>query len=309
MSRRKLLLRSSAIAALGGAGLAVVQYLDGTAAPVQADVASVVLTGDTVAPTTVTAVSGTRPPPDTPEATSPSPQYPPDVARSALGLPCGLTITAEATPGAMVALDVMEPCAPNARVEITHGALAFSARTDALGLLTLDIPAMETPAFFTVQIETGAEATTLAGLPDLIDHDRAAIVWTGSAAFQLHGYTGDAGFGEPGHLWRDNPGTVAQATIGTGGFLTVLGDPTLDAPRLAQVITIPAALRDTLSVVAEIAIEDATCGRWVDARSLQSVAGGPVAVNPVTLTLPGCDAVGEFLMLQNLFAGPRLVGN
>lgn len=309
MSRRKLLLRSSAFAALGGAGLAVVQYVDGTAAPVPADVAAVVLTGDTVASITSAALSDTRPISDSPEAEGSSPQDAPDVARSALGLPCGLTVTAEAMPGAMVALDVMEPCAPDTRVEITHGALVFSARTDALGLLTLDIPAMETPAFFTVQIETGAEVTTLAGLPDLIDHDRAAIVWTGSAAFQLHGYMGDAGFGEAGHLWRDNPGTVAQATIGTGGFLTILGDPTLDAPRLAQVITNPAALRDALSIVAEIAIEDTTCGRRVDALSLHSLAGEALAVNPVTLTLPGCDAVGEFLMLQNLFAGPRLVGN
>ena len=309
MSRRKLLLRSSAIAALGGAALAVVQYVDGTAAPVQAEVGAIILTEDAVAPIAAIPVADTRPQTQTPATAEVTPQEPPDVARSALGLPCGLTVTAEAMPGAMVALDVMEPCAPDTRVEITHGALSFTARTDALGLLTLDIPALETPAFFTVRLETGAEATTLAGLPDLIDHDRAAMVWTGATAIELHGYIGGAGFGEPGHLWRDNPGTVAQATIGTGGFLTNLGDPTLEAPRLAQVITIPASLRDDLSVIAEIAIEGSTCGQQVDATSLHSMGGGPVAVNPVTLTLPGCDAVGEFLMLQNLFAGPRLTGN
>ncbi len=231
------------------------------------------------------------------------------MALSPLGLPCGLSVSAEAMPGAMVALDIIEPCAPETRVDITHGALRFSARTDAMGLLTLDIPALETPAFFTVRLDTGAEETTLAGLPDLIDHARVAITWTGDIGLQLHGYLGNAAFGEAGHVWQDNPGSVADASIGAGGFLSILGDPGLAQPQLAQVFTIPRALRNDLSLVVEVPITETTCGQPVRAQSLQITPGGAVETRPVTMTLPGCEAVGEFLMLQNLFLDLRLASN
>jgi hypothetical protein len=309
MSVRNPFLRSVALAALCGSGVAAFVHYDLAATPVRAEVGAVVLTaGPAPAPpaqpqaATPAQADGTRAPPiaEPPAET---------VALSPLGLPCGLSISAEAMPGAVVALDIIDPCAPGTRVDITHGALHFSARTDAMGLLTLDIPALETPAFFTVRLETGAEETTLAGLPDLIDHARAAITWTGTAGLQLHGYLGDASFGTAGHVWQDNPGSIAAASIGAGGFLSLLGDPDLAQPQLAQVFTIPRALRDDLSLVVEVPITDANCGQPVRAQSLQITPGGTVQTRPVTMTLPGCEAVGEFLMLQNLFLDLRLASN
>ena len=309
MSARKLIIRASGIAALCGASLATVQHFGIAGTAVRADVQGVVLTaGPVPAAQAETPVEMTEPAIAPVMDPAPEPATP-TVALSPLGLPCGLTATAEAMPGAMVALDIMDPCAPDTRVEITHGALRFSARTDALGLLTLDIPALETPAFFTVELETGAEATTLAGLPDLIAHDRAAITWTGAVGVQLHAYLGNAAFGEPGHVWQGNPGSPADAAIGAGGFLTLLGDPTLADARLVQVFTCPVALRDDLTLMAEVAITEESCGQPVRAESLQAVGGGPVSLQPVTLILPGCEAAGEFLMLQNLFADLRLAAN
>lgn len=311
MSVRKLILRSMAVAALGGAAFAAVDHFGFAALPVQAGDRSLVLT--TTGPQTPTdapVVEATMTPgPGTEQTMAADPSGDASVALSALGLPCGLSVTAAAMPGAMVALDVMDPCAPGVGVEITHGALRFTAQTDAMGLLTLDVPALETPAFFTVRLDSGAEATTLAGLPDLIDYDRAAIVWTGTGGLDLHAYRGDAAFGAPGHIWRDSPGSVIDATIGTAGFLTVLGDPDLADPQLAQVFTIPRAQRDDLSLVVEIPITEASCGQPVRAETLQMQSGGSVAVEPVTLTLPGCEAAGEFLLLQNLFGDLRLAGN
>ena len=52
-------------------------------------------------------------------------------ALSPLGLPCGLTVTTEARPGAMVALDIMDPCQGNARVVVEHSGLNLTGQTDA----------------------------------------------------------------------------------------------------------------------------------------------------------------------------------
>lgn len=273
MSVRKLLLRSSVIAALGGAATAAMPYIDLIEPSRGPEIAMVVLTPD------------------------PAPQPVASIARSAWGLPCGLSVTATPLPGAMVALDVMDPCRPDARVEITHMALRISARTDALGLLTLDVPAFESPARFAVSLESGANATAETGLPDLGDYARAAIAWTGPHAITLHGEAGD------------NPAMIAARTTQTESFLSRLGDATLDAPHLAQVLTTPAALQDDLLIRAEIAVDATSCGRPIVARSLQSLGGGPVTMADIALTLPGCEATGEFLMLQNLFQPPRLPAN
>lgn len=312
MSVLKLFLRSVALFALCGAGIVAFVHYDLAASPVRAEVGTVVLTAGP-APMPVPLAQPLAPMPIQADITPAPPTTDPPrdeaVAVSPLGVPCGLNVSAEAMPGAMVALDIIDACAPETRVDITHGALRFSARTDAMGLLTLDIPAMETPAFFTVRLETGAEETTLAGLPDLIDHTRAAITWTGDFGLQLHGYLGNAAFGETGHVWQDNPGSVADVAIGAGGFLSLLGDPDLPQPLLAQVFTIPRDLRDDLSLVVEVPITGTNCNRPVRAQGLQVRPGGPVETWPVTMTLPGCEAVGEFLLLQNLFRDLRLASN
>ena len=228
---------------------------------------------------------------------------------SAFGLPCGLTVTATALPGAMVALDIIEPCRPHGRIEITHAALTIAAKTDAMGVLTLDFPALEAPAFFTIRAQDGQEAVTLAGVPDLTDHLRAAIGWTGDLGLELHAFEGGAAFGAPGHIWPDAPGTLARALSGTGGFLTALGDATLSAPHLAQVYSAPRSQRADLRLSVDIPITRASCGRPLTAQGLFLDDTGQALTLPVSLTVPGCDALGDYLLLQNLFDTPRLVSN
>lgn len=228
---------------------------------------------------------------------------------SAFGLPCGLTVAATALPGAMVALDIIEPCRPHGRIEITHAALSITAKTDAAGVLTLDIPALEAPAFFIIRTDDGQEAVILAGVPDLSDHIRAAIGWAGDLQLELHAFEGGADFGAPGHIWRDAPGTQTNSLMGSGGFLTTLGDATLTAPHLAQVYSAPRHQRADLRLSVDIPITSASCGRPLRAQSLFLDDIGPPLIRPVALTVPGCDAVGDYLLLQNLFDTPRLVSN
>jgi len=236
----------------------------------------------------------------------------PDRALSPLGLPCDLAITATAMPGAMVALDIMAPCQPETQVDIAHSGLSLVGQTDAFGLLTMDIPGFETPAFFEVALPDGQVDTVLVGLPDLVNYDRVGVQWQGPAELDLHAMEFGASFGEPGHIWSETPGRLDDALAGQNGFLTQLGDPrTPDAPR-AQVYTFPhATLRDgdrvRLSIDAQVT--ETSCGTEVSAHTLEMQRAGPVEITPVSLTMPGCDAVGNYLLLQNLLQDLRLASN
>ncbi|MCT4683312.1 MAG: hypothetical protein N4A39_06230 [Roseicyclus sp.] len=245
----------------------------------------------------------------TASASAPLPSPEPDVPVSPFGLPCGLSVTGEAMPGAMVALDVMAPCRPGLRVEIEHAGLTLAAVTDRAGLLTMDIPALETPAFFTVRLADGEEAVTVAGLPDLIDFGRVAVSWQGAPGIELHAFEQGAGFGAPGHVWQEAPGSAADAAIGAGGFLTRLGDVSLAPAQLAQVYSHPLATVPAPRLSVDIPVTDATCGRPLSAHSHRVTPEGRVEARRITLTMPGCDAVGEYLVLQNLFDAPRLARN
>ncbi|MBL4627986.1 MAG: hypothetical protein JKY00_08100 [Roseicyclus sp.] len=227
---------------------------------------------------------------------------------SELGLPCGISVTATAMPAAMVALDVMAPCRADAVVTIIHSGLEISSSTDALGLLTLDIPAFETPAFFSVTFADGVEEAVLVGLPDLPEFDRIGLAWQGNMGLELHAMEFGAAFGEAGHVWQDAPAAPETAIAGDGGFLTVLET----GATFAQIYTLPrATLRegDSVRLSIDAPVTQANCTRDVMARTLRAEGGGRVDVTELTFTVPACDAVGDVLVLQNLLDDLRLASN
>lgn len=231
-----------------------------------------------------------------------------DTALSPLGLPCGITVTATAMPAAMVALDVMAPCRTDASVTINHSGLQITSTTDALGLLTLDIPAFETPAFFSVGFSDGVEETVLVGLPDLFEFDRIGLNWQGDMGLELHAMEFGAAFGDQGHVWQDAPAGPEAAIAGDGGFLTMVET----GNSFAQVYTLPrATLRegDSVRLSIDAPVTQTNCTRDVMARTLRTEGGAPVDVTELTFTVPACDAVGDVLVLQNLLDDLRLASN
>ena len=235
-----------------------------------------------------------------------------DQPLSPFGLPCGLTVTTEALPAAMVALDIMDPCQANARVVVEHSGLTLPGQTDAMGILTMDIPAFESPAFFTVRLPDGATASALTDLPEFANYTRVGVQWQEDRALELHAMEFGATYGDPGHIWRDNPGFVARAENGEGGFMTYLGNVAVEDPMLAEIYTFP---RDTLEndgtvrLTIEAEVTQANCGQDTLARTLETDGDGNVAVIELTFTVPGCDAVGEYLLLQNLLQDLRVAAN
>ncbi|QBY02105.1 hypothetical protein E2K80_16315 [Rhodophyticola sp. CCM32] len=230
---------------------------------------------------------------------------------SAFGLPCGLTVTASAEPAAMVALDIMDPCQPAARIVIEHSGLTLTEATDAMGLLTTDIPVFETPAFFTIRMGEVAQ-TARVTVPDLAEYDRVAVAWEDARDLELHALEFGADYGEPGHIWAGNTGSIARAETGTGGFVTRLGNDGVEAPMMAEIYTFP---RDTLTregsvrILIEAPVTHRNCGLPTIARTIETDPENPATVTELTFTLPDCDAVGDYLVLQNLLQDLRLAAN
>ncbi len=96
-------------------------------------------------------------------------------------------------------------------------------------------------------------------------------------------------------------GAIGEPTVdapAAAGFLSALGDPSVEAPLLAQVYTFPED-GDPVSVAVEAAVTDATCAREILGDVL-TAEGGQVRRADLSVTMPGCDAVGDYLVLKNL---------
>lgn len=231
---------------------------------------------------------------------------------SALGLPCTLDLTASAAPAAMIALDLLAPCQPNMRVQVEHSGMTIAASTDALGLLTLDLPAFESPAFITVRMSDDKTESLLVSVPDLSQFDRVGLSWDGDRALELHAMEGGASFGAPGHVWAESAGALQDAIDGRGGYMVMLGDADVQSPLMAQVYTLPRSMLDDGSSVAmsiDAPVTEGNCSLRTDAVTLRSLGGGVVEITDLSFTNPGCDAVGDILVLQNLLGPLRLAAN
>ncbi len=205
---------------------------------------------------------------------------------------CPVTLDLMVDPGAMLGLTLLAPCHPNARVVVRHAGLAVTAVTTATGLMFLALPALETSAAVDLRFADGTVVSETVQVPDLATLRRFAVQWQGDDAFQLYG------FEEKGPVSAANPGFVPISDLPqSAGFLTRLGDANADAPMFAEVYTYPANGRS--DVVVEAAVTDATCGRELLGETLASLAG-KVTVIDLTLSMPECDAVGDFLVLNNL---------
>ncbi len=229
---------------------------------------------------------------------------------SAIGLSCGLEINAVAMPAAMVELDVVNPCQADARIEIVHSGLSITAQADQMGHLSVDLPAFENPAFITVNMPDGTGEDVLVTVPDFENFGRVAIQWAEDRGLELHAYEFAAEFGGEGHIWSENPHLPERAVSGEGGFLTQLGAADVEDPSLAMVYTFPrTAIQGELELAADAPITAQSCGQTTQARTLETRADGSVAVVEVSFVLPECEAIGDFVLLQNLFQDLRVASN
>lgn len=219
------------------------------------------------------------------------------------GFSCEITMSADATIAALVNIELHAPCMANTRVTLHHNGLMISEMTDDQGELFVTIPALTEAAVFMADLGGGKTASTTTSVPSLRFFDRALVQWKGNAGLRLHAMEFGAGFDDEGHVWEEHAGSLEKTVHGQGGFLTQMGDPTLPESLQAQVYTYPSGTSArTGDILFEIEAEvtKANCGRQINAQSLQVSEAGKPRVQDLELSMPNCDAVGDFLVLKNV---------
>ena len=212
---------------------------------------------------------------------------------------CTPTLRLAAAPQAMIGVSLVAPCAPDSRVVIGHEGLSITGKTNAQGSLFLSVPALAVDADITARLPEGAEVSESVRVPAMATLRRIGVQWHDADAFQLHAFENGAGYGEPGHVSAAKPQTPTTGLAGTAGFMTVLGDPAVNLPLLAEVYTFPAGIAANADITIEAAVTEATCGRELLGETIMTLAGD-VYITELTLAMPDCEAVGDILVLKNL---------
>jgi len=216
---------------------------------------------------------------------------------------CEYTLTATTDAAAMVRLALNAPCMINERFTLHHNGMMLSQSTDANGQSDFLVPALTETAVFIVAFANGEGAVANTNVPALGFYDRALVQWSGAAAMQIHALEFGSDYDGSGHVWRGAARDLAAAVDGKGGFITRHGDAGMDNALVAEVYTFPSGSisRDgdvVLSVEAEVTT--ANCGRDIEAQSIQKSADGSLTSQDLVLSMPECNAVGDFLVLKNL---------
>ena len=207
---------------------------------------------------------------------------------------CNIRALATATDMAMVNLTLDAPCHMEKAVAVYHQGMTLSVQTDDLGLMQVTIPALNEHALFILSFEDGASTMAQAYVQDMNDFDRAVLQWTGTSGFELHALHSGAAYGEDGHIWSGSAGAtdVGVVTSFTSGA------------HAAEIYTYPAGQNSTTSDIqlnVEARVNDQNCGQAMTAQAIQIGPNRTTGITDLEMTLPGCDAIGEYLVLKNIY--------
>lgn len=212
-----------------------------------------------------------------------------DVEYSAFGLPCADPVMVlGARPGAIIGVHLDAPCRPSARVEIRHGALVFDTVTDAEGELRVDIPALNGAGDVTARFAEGGFARGSVPVGGLGSVQRIGIAWSGQPGLSLDAYENGAAWGDEGHV------TPYSEPAAGRGEIRLLGAPGLPGPRLALIYSGSA---DQVAFEVSAGIDTLNCGRTLSGRILRPSETGVAASEPLSLTVPACDALGGYVVM------------
>ena len=216
---------------------------------------------------------------------------------------CTVSMSAEPGIAATAVLSIEAPCATDAAATIHHQGMMFTILTDARGSATVVVPVLAQEAVFIAELSDGAGAAAIVSVPDFSQYDRAVLQWQGDTGMGLHAVEFGAGYTEEGPGWAAELRDPSAALTGEGGFLMQLGSAEAEAPLLAEVYTYPSGLARRDGIVdlsVEAQVTPMNCGRSISAQSIQVSPGSAPFALDLTMTMPGCDAIGEFLVLKNM---------
>jgi hypothetical protein len=104
------------------------------------------------------------------------------------------------------------------------------------------------------------------------------------------------------------PVTANDSAYGDVVRLGKLGNST---SRVAEIYSVPRdqlARSDAISLTIEAEVTAANCDRDIAAQSLELRANRSLRMRDLTLSMPSCDATGDFLVLNNLVEDLKIAG-
>ncbi|NRB18277.1 MAG: hypothetical protein HRU33_12070 [Rhodobacteraceae bacterium] len=219
---------------------------------------------------------------------------------------CVVSAQARAEPQALVALTFWAPCNSSERVTVHHSGLMFTATTDGDGRLSMQVPALAENAIFIIELASGAGAVASTKVTDLDEIDRVALQWTGHSGFEIHAREFGADYGQGGHVWS------GSADSGRTSQVLRLGDGQQLLPRMVEVYSFARNMTDAngtvaLSIEAEVSANN--CGREISAQTLEIRGGQGLRTRDLVLSMPNCNAIGDFLVLNNLVEDLKIAAN
>ena len=236
-----------------------------------------------------------------------------ETERNKFGLTCGPILSASTkSDTGMVKLTLTAPCRGEQRLEMTHGPLQFSLQTDPLGNLQINVPAMTADAIFKATFLDGESASTSLEVPAAKSIERVAVVADGHSGLQIHALEFGADYGEKGHIWAETPGDMIMAGLDGGGYLVRLGDMSLENSIVSEVYTYPGRETDQSGVVrlsVEAEVTAMNCATEIAGQSIEPTADGTPLSMSMTVAIPDCDAIGEYLVLKNVLRDLRIASN
>ena len=249
--------------------------------------------------TTVSAPTSLLPEPMLPEPTVTTPA-------------CEIAASARAVAAAMVNLSMTASCLPDERVTVHHNGMIFTETTSGTGKLDITVPALSQEAVFIVAFSNGDGAVAQTTVEELIDFDRVVLQWKGQTGFEIHAREFGADYGTRGHVWSGEPGDIAAAVTGNSGLIMKMGDPNVPDALFAEVYSFPKGATSqngdiALSVEAEV--NNVNCGLELEAQSLEIGDDSLIKTQNLTLSVPECDAIGNFLVLDNLLQDLKVARN
>ncbi len=218
---------------------------------------------------------------------------------------CTTTLDLLQKPGALIGVTLKAPCHDGERVVLRHAGLAVTAKTDVDGKLTTAVPALSIDGTVDVLFADGSIASGNIAVPEVQLLHRFGVQWQGPDAFVLHSFQNGADYGQPGDI---SPENLGEALTTAGGFLSLVGDASVANPLMAQVYTYPTDLTASADVVVEAAVTGATCGHDLLGETLMSLRG-VASANDLTLAMPDCGGIGDFLVLKNLATDMKIAAN
>ncbi|PCJ09808.1 MAG: hypothetical protein COB16_03780 [Rhodobacteraceae bacterium] len=219
---------------------------------------------------------------------------------------CSVSAQATPAPQASVDLTFSAPCHGSERVTVHHSGLMFTATTDIDGNLSVLVPALAETAVYIVELASGSGAVATTQVSGLDEIDRVALQWTGNSGFEIHAREFGADYGQAGHVWS------GSEDIGRASQVLRLGDSHQLAPRMVEIYSFARNRDDTSGTVAlsvEAEVSAINCGRDISAQTLELRGDNRLRTRDLVLSMPNCNAIGDFLVLNNLVEDLKIAAN